>query len=239
MEGKKGNKGVTRDRAKHRCKPELKRLIDLVNSIPPDRKLPHLFEIFPENPNHRGFLSPTRDGFDRLKELLDGVPLDFFGNMNISDKYETFRHICKTLHELAQLATMSPREREAFNNPDFVFVDPNRLPDAWQATSRYDEMDGRSRWRWPRADIGIDPDTGLIGVMKNEWLLDLVGIEATRLRECEMCQRIFWARQDNMVACSSSCSNANRQRTFREKRTQYQQARQKKERSVKTRARQK
>jgi hypothetical protein len=140
---------------------------------------------------------------------------------------------------MAQLATMSPSERENFNNPDFVFVDPNRLPDAWQATSPYDEMDGQPRWRWPRAYIGIDPETSLIGVMKNEWLLDLIGVEADRLRECQICQRIFWARQDNMVACSSSCSNANRQRTFREKRAQYEQSRQKKRCSAKTGARRK
>lgn len=228
MEGKKSNKRIKGDRARYRCKPELKRLIDLVNSIPPDRKLPHLFEIFPSDPKHPGFLLKNRNGINRLTELFDGVPLDFFGNMDIADKYETFRYTCRKLHEMAQLATMSTSERGNFNKPGLVYVDPNRMPDAWQATSQYDVMDGEPRWQWPRADIGIDPETGLIGVMKNEWLLDLIGVEADRLRECKICQRIFWAWQNNMVACNSKCSNVNRQRTLREKQAQYEQARKKK-----------
>jgi hypothetical protein len=76
-------------------------------------------------------------------------------------------------------------------------------------------------------DLTIGED-GRIGFKDSEILEALIGVDATRIRECEICQRIFWARQDNMYSCGSRCSATRRQRKLRENRSEYDQARAKK-----------
>jgi hypothetical protein len=43
-------------------------------------------------------------------------------------------------------------------------------------------------------------------------LLD--GLDATRLRECPICSRLFWARRDDQKACTKVCANRLRVRNF-------------------------
>jgi hypothetical protein len=76
--------------------------------------------------------------------------------------------------------------------------------------------------------LTITEDGRITSEVFDKFVLDsLIGVDATRLRECEICQRIFWARQENMVACSPRCSNVNRQRRLRERRADYERTKQK------------
>jgi hypothetical protein len=45
----------------------------------------------------------------------------------------------------------------------------------------------------------------------------LIGIEATRIRECQICYDIFWAGRKDMWCCSKKCAHVLRQRKYREK----------------------
>lgn len=42
-------------------------------------------------------------------------------------------------------------------------------------------------------------------------------VDVLRIRECEFCGNTFWAQRMNAIGCSLGCSNALRQRKFREK----------------------
>lgn len=110
----------------------------------------------------------------------------------------------------------APTDPDPANNPSL------RLRSISQAIHDMSRMANDPAWTlvgaWPRItfDLTLDAD-GRIGFPAFETLDALIGVDAKRLRECEMCQRIFWARQDNMVACGPRCSNANRQRRHRER----------------------
>lgn len=58
-------------------------------------------------------------------------------------------------------------------------------------------------------------------VEPDELLDALNGIEIDRLRECEVCERIFWAARKDMKCCPRprSCGNVYRQRLIRKKQT--------------------
>src|SRR5262249_29938183 len=79
MKAKKSKKSVTKqtakqkDRAKHRCDPKVKELIDLVNSIPPDRELPPPDELGIRDPED-GHMAEGQPDYDRIRQLLEGVP---------------------------------------------------------------------------------------------------------------------------------------------------------------------
>lgn len=66
------------------------------------------------------------------------------------------------------------------------------------------------------AELVIGED-GIIRLSANN-ILELIDVDARRIRECEVCGRIFWARQDNMVACENTrCKTNVRKRRQRER----------------------
>src|SRR5215470_2799791 len=249
MQAKSSRKSVTeksqaQDRSKYRCPAPVTELINLVNSIPPDRKLPYSYDLL------RTYSS------EKLLALLDGVPKSFFDQYeDIHSAYDAFRRIRRVVHELAQCAAQPADKRDAYKSTVFyrdekgVWWRGQRL-----LTGRIGGIDLR-RWdqppqwwmedigpndkdallgpeRWPSASLTIGQD-GRFAVRQEGWVTALIGVEADRLRECAVCQVIYWARQSNMFACSPRCSNALRQRRLRENRAQYEVARQKKRRKPK------
>lgn len=103
----------------------------------------------------------------------------------------------------------------------------------WREMSYYDRefpqdpSGGMLQWQWPAISLEID-ETGNFALQQKHWLLDLIGVQADRLRECLICQRIFWARQCNTEACDVRCQNTLRQRKLRKSGPQYQAARKQK-----------
>ena len=62
----------------------------------------------------------------------------------------------------------------------------------------------------------FDPD-GKLRVELDEISRALEGVDATRIRECEVCRRIFWAGRIDMVCCSHRCGNVRTNRLHRAK----------------------
>lgn len=221
MRGKKSNKSVTAEtkgRAKYRCPAELARLIDLVNSVPPDRELPHIQDLLKECEGDKGRF------VDAMIEKLAGVPESFtqpsrfdnwrigHGSLDLADYiasgYMHFRRLRTAVRKMAQLSGLSESNEGRAQRMVELFLSSSELSIA--------------------AELDIDDRTGLITLRRDERLSALIGVQADRLRECEICRLVFWARQDNMVACSARCSAANRQRRLRERRSQYDRSKRKK-----------
>jgi hypothetical protein len=226
MKSKKSKKSVTvqttktQDRAKYRCRPELERLIDLVNSIPPDRELPHIQDLMKECEGDKARV------VDKLIEKLAGAPQSFtkadkyyelridFEPIDIGDyiasRYMEFRRLRMTVREMARLASYSMVDRARFQVEQF-----------------FSPVEERSLY----AELDID-DRGEIIVRQDGWLEALIGVQADRLRECEICRRIFWAEDTRSRACPTRCNNALRQRKWRERQYQYEANRAEKERTA-------
>lgn len=243
MKGKTSKKSVTsqaekkarvRDRAKYRCPDEVKKMIDLVNSIPPDRHLPHFQDVLVDIGTDRRVEIRRR-----LKELLDGVPKEFFTSRGrIAAAYIEFRMIRMVLRGLANLALVPLADRRFYMAVEHHMVEQpsDEFRERFKNVKLHHWKDyGRSDFNFgyipfqPSYSVDLTiGDGGLIEKRPSSQMDALVGVIADRLRVCDFCEQIFWARQDNMVACNPRCSNANRQRLKRERDAQYEASREKK-----------
>jgi hypothetical protein len=250
MKGKKSKKSVTesatkvKSRAKCRCPKELEPFIALANSIPPERNLPHPDDIFPPNPEGQDLPRRRKIYYLKIKELLEGVPDDFFAYLPRRDeiqyqilKYQDFRDIRMTLREFAELVQMPEQKRKYFTDPGYTFVGKNEFLD--EPNDSYSDVGPRDeRYRLPAARCGWNAE-GKFMISPLAKIFEELDMDQSdknlrdRLKKCGVCEQIFWAKQYNMVACDPRCSTTNRQRRLREKRAQYEEARKKKRRSAK------
>jgi hypothetical protein len=64
------------------------------------------------------------------------------------------------------------------------------------------------------AEVEIDSQ-GIIQITNDEFAAAVDEVEATRIRECEICKRTFWAGRITQHACSTACAHALRNRRYR------------------------
>jgi hypothetical protein len=70
------------------------------------------------------------------------------------------------------------------------------------------------------AQIMID-DSGELYLAKDKFASAIDGVEAKRIRECEICRRIFWAGRIDQPSCSTACAHALRNRRYRARYKDY------------------
>jgi len=225
--GKKreAQKGLTKDRSKNRCPPPLRRLIGLVNSIPPETILPHHAEVF-----NRSFdESPDqRQASATMREILRAVPdwyFQAFGDEIAA--YISIRNLRRTVHEMAQIASMPDEWRQDYAKAVVSDTEvwerfQTRLPaPLWREWTTTDSVTVTKPWRWPwiALTLAIGAD-GRIYHPELEMLTALIGIDAKRLRECRKCHQIFWAQWITTMDCDKRCGGSFRAKTFREKKNQ-------------------
>lgn len=64
--------------------------------------------------------------------------------------------------------------------------------------------------------VGIDSE-GKVRISKDLLTEAVEGVEAARIRECEVCNRIFWAGRLDQLCCSKPCARVLRTRRWRAK----------------------
>lgn len=62
--------------------------------------------------------------------------------------------------------------------------------------------------------VGVDPE-GKVRISKDLFTEAVEGVEARRIRECEVCNRIFWAGRLDQWCCSPRCARVLRTRRWR------------------------
>jgi hypothetical protein len=205
----------TKSRAKFRRPKPLEKLIELVNSIPPERELPPLQAIF--DATGVTFDSNWMERYPAIvviNEKLEGVPDSFFQDIEALDetsylilKYDKFSLVRKVVRELAQLAPLALHERR----------------------SRFYQLKTRGDWVWHTTQPDIDRHSGVI-IEREDLLSALIGVDTQRLRECKVCRRVFWAQRKDRWTCIKQCSDTQRQRRRREKEPEYEANRARRER---------
>lgn len=79
----------------------------------------------------------------------------------------------------------------------------------------------------PTAALPILFNTGTDGILRitKDLLTEAIDegkVETDRIRECEVCNQIFWAGRRDMRGCSTKCAKVLRTRRWREKTTEEQ-----------------
>jgi hypothetical protein len=132
--------------------------------------------------------------------------------------------MCRILHELAQLAALPIDMRKGYAKAVVGSAEEwerfcKRLPARlWRDWIEIEPPP--KTWRWPSVlvEFVID-DSGKITRRELDFLIFMEGVEARRLRECRVCQRLFWAsrieKSGAPYGCSDQCNNTLRQRDSR------------------------
>lgn len=232
MRRKKQQQSVTakKSRAKHRCDPKVKRLIDLINCVPPDRDLPGLPKMF-----ERG--DEDARVAEEMRALIAEVPPDFVSvipgrpwpPLKLNDeqrllvaRYDYFRWLRNNVRKIIGRGKFLSLSLEVRLEYAWAEITANPIEHGW-----FDPVFMTS--------LTINK-AGLIVSKPDEWLSVLIDIEAARLRECAVCGRIFWAEDKRSMACPARCNNAFRQRRWREKQHKYEANRAEKERTASRKA---
>lgn len=67
---------------------------------------------------------------------------------------------------------------------------------------------------FPLVDLALDDEGKFI--LKHHKILEAIeGVEAFRIRQCPICQRIYWAGRLDQLACSKQCNQTRRARAWR------------------------
>lgn len=204
--------------------PKLKSLIDLVNCLPTDKL--HLTNIHPH-----GLRARTEENI----RLLFGADVD-------TDHYLYTYYVAEIMESTEPLPSLLKdyvlhgRQKEYVTILDVMAEGTiiTRYLNLWNAHMRLHRIaqlaveekpkpfSGRSvLWdhpvNWPVHDK-IDAD-GFVRVSKDLFTeaMDETDVEAARIRECEACQKIFWAGRTTQKGCSPRCGDIIRKRRYRER----------------------
>ena len=61
----------------------------------------------------------------------------------------------------------------------------------------------------------VDQEGRLVGTQQPDYVIATIGSEVWRIRECPICQKLFWAGRSDKRTCSVVCGNTHRQREWR------------------------
>lgn len=105
-------------------------------------------------------------------------------------RYDDFRKVREKLRKLVRIAQTAPEQK------GFGFYFLNRVD--------------------VHASLRVDKD-GTVKISFDPFAEAIEGVDATRIRECNDCRRIFWATRKDQSCCSKDCANRYHVRRHREK----------------------
>ncbi|MDQ3820380.1 MAG: hypothetical protein M3362_22235 [Acidobacteriota bacterium] len=212
----------TKDELKARQVERLQEYIGLANKLPPNYQSPDIKAIVGADPR------APREGtteymLKRFRYLLfylaePGTPSDFR------------EYILEDVTDAVMSFVRAPN-----SVPEDEVWKP--LSGVYSALQRYDEfhetreklrniarMKVRRHMRWPfsihnyisvYSFLTSDSD-GILQLHLDRFAETVKGLEADRIRECPICQRIFWASPKSKMSCSPRCRNLFNVRKHRE-----------------------
>lgn len=206
---------------------EINRLIDFVNSVPPEFDLPPLTAT-----NGKDLLKwiKTEEKFDRFRQSIGGMKADtflpkLFSNFNVGwgTEVRPWRAIkptgVKQRREYAkEHRSQVPRPPKTYNRvlQQYLRLRYGRELLRWITTTRY-VPGSRVRWLMPAMQIqSAETD----GEGKLHFVLifpELEGVEVHRINLCPLCHKIFWSSRSDQPACSNVCTRRMRNRRWRER----------------------
>jgi hypothetical protein len=144
-------------------------------------------------------------------------------------KDHDLKSICKSVHELAQMAALPADIWRDYVKAVIGTVEEweifcRKLPaPLWR---KWPEIDMRGALpflrTWPQLTISLVIGSDYrVSAPEQYHMTALIGIDARRLRECRVCWRIFWAsrveKTGGPYGCSAQCNNTLRQRNHKER----------------------
>jgi hypothetical protein len=197
-------------RSKHQLQPRLAELIKLVNTLESNRSLLPIEAIWKSEMEKRGESAELQEYASvyakdnalaiclqdlpkELKEFVSSIPAQFSENLIDSRNYAVWRY--RSLRA-ALLALRAIANLNRYNVGNI------------SAITNYLEGYGAA------STFTVDEEKRACE-LKSLLAEAIIGVEVDRIRECEICQRIFWALRSDQWTCSKAHAHVLRNRRAR------------------------
>lgn len=215
---KRRNRRKQASRGLNQAPKRLAELLALIDMVPPHTELPDLVAVWwkykkeAEPSSDEKYYILMNAAAEEIKKSIADMPEDFREYVWPKDAQEAIEALgIEEYIDLAVADYTSVREaRENLRAIIRIFKDVK----PGQFTSSYlGPLDIPTF-------ISLD-DQGLISIIQAKFINAIDGVEAARIRECEICKRIFWAGRKTQQACSPACAHALRNRRYRARYKDY------------------
>jgi hypothetical protein len=191
---------------------ELGQAIGFANMIPPDVELPNLLELWLEireqaqGQGEQRYSAHLNRAIEIINEAIDGLP-------------DVFRDFIWMGNAQPRIDDSDLEEHIDGIISNYMFVRETRkslraiIHASRSGSDRYPQIP-------IQAYVYLDSN-GILHTMLNEFAEAIDGVEASRIRECAICRRIFWAGRKTQQCCSTACAHALRNRRYRAKYKDY------------------
>jgi hypothetical protein len=236
MPKKRESKNISekKSRAKYNCPPKLAELIETVNLVPPDVILPDWTKVFDK---YRENNLPTDSKQQKDEKFLKACENTFdecFKDFSEETKQlwldSSFSYHCSRFPERDPKELIAPAlyyvivvwYRDMRKNRE----DLRSLADYfthWRKEGFFTVGDkglyrgNEQHFRLPELTVSIQITDTIIEVVPTGLGEAIHGVDGDRIRTCEICNRIFWAKRKDSETCSVSCFNILRQRRHRKR----------------------
>lgn len=227
----KGEQAKRRDRIRYACKPELQKLLDVINLIPPDHEMKNSGEIYKRklmiNPESAERLEEDRREAAAFEKYFESFPTEFRRVIAAAG----YRDLASLADEIDAL----PPGAHETEVPDYWL---KRTGIIKQRIEFYDQLRMMRNNLYRFAEIGKEVEKyrgkeldvvlgvllveyayldqeGKIRRQPNRFAEIIEGVEASRIRACLVCRKLFWAQRSDKWCCSKEHSSIIRQRQSR------------------------
>lgn len=222
-------------RAKYKCPPELAKIIDTINLVPPILEMQESINLYDKL--EKNFEKQT---VEELKEIYGATFRDVIQRAfqecfyPLSQEFQTalLKSILSEPNSIKYIVGVKELSGYSFAfNVDNAYWRFNRLRKDFQqlvdyftalrkegisSVGRFDVLsDYDTKPTLPRLTVSLQAIDTIIQVIPSNLAKAIDGIDGDRLRACEICHRFFWASYKNSFTCSKTCLNALRQRRHR------------------------
>lgn len=233
-------KNARSSRAKYACKPEIQKMIDWINLVPPDKEMKTTPELTGED--GKRFLTGTyeykRYELRRAKAFityLETFPQKVKEGIFTLEKLQTMYNAFEEAEELfketphpkigALRDELESRLSELFFTQERLYYSLRnarntfyRLAEIGENIEPYlgQKLDGVVLGMTLFLEYGHLDKDGRLRRSPNPFAEALEGIEVSRIRVCLICRKLFWASRNDKRCCSEEHSRIIRQRQVRE-----------------------
>jgi len=213
---KKTVQAEKKSRAKHKCPDELDELIKEFDLFPPNFQMKSFTFVLLEQ---RDLLREQTGDSQAIPSIREAL------NVCLEGTPEEFRkHLESVGAKVAKSFPRSKQHMELVYNVNAMANEYCRIYDArmamWMLVDRLErKRKGEitpEHWLAYPLTLSSTILCGEDGNLKSINLLGLIGkFDDSRLRRCEICNRIFWAKREESKTCSAPCFGILRTRLYR------------------------
>ncbi len=193
-------------------------IIEIVNFVPPDIALTSFDRIWHKASNEVGFGEPFDN--DRITQKSSEITLE-----KIAD-YPLLKHYLEHYDEYFE---------GGLRKPVYIYDQFLRWREKLNEIAKFTTVFAKRKAKGKKVRTARSAEISCYFSITEEGKIDftdffsssLQGIEAERIRLCEICRRIFWAKRLDKWCCSIKCGQVRRKRIKRKADKQKQQQREK------------